>query len=64
MKTITKSDPLLSSLFFFAVLAIFAAAPGRAISETSCHARCADGDCWCILCNCGCTTGVFVPNVP
>lgn len=59
-----QAKTFLGPLCFAALLALLTPAPGRAIAETTCHARCADGDCWCVLCNCGCSTGVLTPNAP
>ena len=64
MKTTPRFSILLGSFLLLTIVSLLAAAPGRALTETSCHARCADGDCWCVLCNCGCSTGVLTPNVP
>lgn len=64
MKTITAPNTLLGSLLVFAALALFAPTPSQARPATTCSARCANGTCWCILCDCGCSTGVFVPNNP
>lgn len=64
MRTKSNSTKLLGPVLAFVALAILTPQTSSAISETSCHARCANGDCWCILCNCGCSTGVVVPNDP
>ena len=64
MKTITQSNVLLSSLLFCVALAVLAPMPSHARPATTCSARCANGQCWCVLCDCGCSTGVLAPNNP